>query len=125
MQSGSGRSPYTVADTRREAETGTEVIRHRIAAVEIVRHCKIADILHHLFGSVCRRIVMIGVAVVCAVAEYRFLILLGSLGIGFDKVDMDRGVILESVTIFRAEASCVRTIGTRAVLPAVMGTRLL
>jgi len=85
LQSGSDRSPYTVADTRREAETGTEVIRQQFAAVEIVRHCKIADILHHLFGSVCRRIVMIGVAVVCAVAKHRFLILLESPEIGFER----------------------------------------
>ena len=82
------------SNSQYEVEVCAEVVGHRIAVIEVVRHYKVEDILHHLFGSVGKRLVSINVIVIYIVVEHYALILLECLEVCFDKVDMDRVIVM-------------------------------
>ena len=72
-----------------------EIVRHRIAVIEVVRHDKVTDIHHHLFGPVCEVGIPLYVIVVDAV-----LYLAGFLGERFEvrahQLDVNGMVVLPS-----------------------------
>ncbi len=82
------------ADSQCKVEVCAEVICHRIAVIEVIRHHKVADILHYLFGSVGECLISINVIVIYIVVEHYALILLECLEVCFDKVDMDRVLVM-------------------------------
>ena len=64
------------ADSQCKVEVGAEVVGHRIAIIEVIRHHKVADILHHLLGSVGESVIVVNVVVVYIVVEhYAFFLL--------------------------------------------------
>ena len=78
-----------------QVEIGIEIVGHRIAVVEVVRHDEIADIRHHLFGPVRQGFVGSDIVMVDFVLD-----LAGFFGerleIRFHKPDMDGMVVFTS-----------------------------
>ena len=87
-----------------QVEIGIEIVGHRIAVVEVVRHDEIADIRHHLFGPVRQGFVGSDIVMVDFVLD-----LAGFFGerleIRFHKPDMD------GMAVFASDGKPVSRIG--------------
>ena len=82
------------ADSLCKGEVCAEVICHRIAVIEVIRHHKVADILHYLFGSVGEGIIVVNVIETHIVVEHYAFIFPERLEVGLDEVDMDRVIMV-------------------------------
>ena len=76
-----------------QVEIGVEVVRHRVAVIEVIRHHEIADIQHHLFRTVGQGLVGRDIVMVDVIPDFPGFF--GkSLEICFHQPDVDGMVVL-------------------------------